>query len=886
MAQTAKIGALTDELIQSIVKFDPESNKYAYKQAKDLAAKGLKAHQYARTNQFDVQASLVGLDEKFRILNRDDLADALQKRLKELQQIPNKWIPEYLSLLLQLSDRPVENSQVEALELLKPPASLPPLTWAQICKEYPLSDEELWKDIDYAAESSEDDQSPKRRERTAKKEITPPTNADEDDTYHPESCVVPVKAEAISEIVNAQFWKAEGEEETGKVSITELQAIRETLFMLAGLQSSLYVIDRQMGSVRVNQKYNLNHVISKTTDHLLSRFAELGRDLFKLRQWTARSSSLSLVQAFEASVRTRLADFDRYLAVLQRKYLVPDAPIVVTMLELLNEVREKSVPLLRLAQLVADIEPLLLVNPFAHLETLFDRISLAQMTLEREVFDYLADIFFECLQTYLKPIRRWMEFGELGANDETFFVFENDSSTEASSLWHDRYVLRRGKENALRAPKFLQPAAQKIFNTGKSVVFLKELGIYGTGISHSEPEPRLDHETVCGINADIPLSPFSELFRAAFETWIRSKYSLASSVLRARLFSNCGLLSILNIFNRLYLAADGSVFQDFADAMFERMDSKRRGWNDRFLLTELAHGIFSTGLDAPDAEKIVVRNVLIKEHGQSVKALGSVAIDYALPWSIMNIVQRSSIPVYQQVFTFLLQVYRAKYLLQKMDWKSIPQSKYPNLTQTSYKLRQRLIWFADILRSYLTETVFAPATDDMTSAMIQAEDIDQMSDIHIKYIARLQEQSLLSRSIKLIQKAIISILDFSVLFADIHSSESRARRTPTQRLAPTPKSPAKYHPNHPKPRRKSFAPLIIDDGSSDSADGGDHSDADAESSTDEADFVENLKKIEEQFERLLSFVTAGLRSVSRASSEPVWEMLAERLEWNTSKDRY
>ena len=84
MAQNARVAALTDELIHSILKFDPDTNKQAYKHAKDVATKGLRAHQYNRTSQFDVQSSYTGLEEKFRVLNRDDLAGALDERVKEI----------------------------------------------------------------------------------------------------------------------------------------------------------------------------------------------------------------------------------------------------------------------------------------------------------------------------------------------------------------------------------------------------------------------------------------------------------------------------------------------------------------------------------------------------------------------------------------------------------------------------------------------------------------------------------------------------------------------------------------------------------------------------------------------------------------------------------
>ncbi|KAJ4346776.1 uncharacterized protein N0V89_010708 [Didymosphaeria variabile] len=867
MAQNAKVAALTDELIHSILKFDPEANKRAYKHAKDIARNGLRAHQYARTNQFDVQASFIGLDEKFRVLNRDDLADALDERVKEINKRLGKWIPECLSLLLQLSDQPTENSRVEALELLRPPTPSPELTWKEILEDDPYSDEEIWKDIDYGAESSDDDLLAPKKEVL---KFSPPTSVDEDDTYDPKGCVVAVDAAAIDEIEEAQFWKHKTEAEDEKLEITELQAVRETLFMLAGLQTSLFHADR-----RVGPEYELRHAMTKTANHLLAELGDIGRTIHQLRQWVKRPSTLPLIQTFEAAVSKRLREYDQSLALLQQRYLVPEKPTAVSLLELHDNVRSLSRPILRLARVVSEIEPQLLVNPFVHLEILFDQINLAQMTLEQDVFDFLSNLFFECLQTYLKPMRRWMEDGELGLNDETFFVFENDSGSEASSLWHDRFVLRRGQENKLRSPAFLEPAAQKIFNTGKSVVFLKELGIHTSLLPTKVEEPRLDHKTVCGTSADSPLSPFSELFQAAFQTWIESKYSLASTVLREYLFNICGLVQTLDSFRTIYLSANGSVFQEFADAVFERMDTNQRAWNDRFLLTELARGIFSLELPKGQSERIVVRSMRksSKSPHRSVKALSHVSLDYALPWPLMNIVQRSSVSIYQQLSTFLLQTYRAKYLLQRISPQSVRLINDSQLRQLSYKLRQRLIWFADVLRSYLTATVIDASFADMKAAMGMAENIDEMSAIHTKYVARLQDQALLSDNLKPIHRAMVSLLDLAVLYSQQHSREAAQAK------------PIRQHQAKEHSRRKSVIPGKPKEDDSDSSDVEDDEESAASKSPATTQSDEGLEGVDGEFERLLSFVTAGLRSVGRVGAEPVWEILADRLEWEGKRDR-
>ncbi|KAG9197927.1 hypothetical protein G6514_000709 [Epicoccum nigrum] len=898
MAQNAKIAGLTDELVQSILQFDPATNRQAYKRAKDLAARGLRGHQYARTNQFDVRSKFAGFDEKCRVKGRDDLADALQLRLQELQGHTNKFKPEFLSLLLQLADRPLENTRVEALDLLRPPSPPPQLTWNEILEEDPYSDDEIWKDIDYAVESSGDEQVDQGRKKQKKEPSTPATSIDEDDTYDPEACVESIDTSLVPAVEEAQFWTSQSAEDGVKSEITELQAVRETLFMLAGLQTSLYLIDKERCNVRVNTRFNLSHAIPSTVDHLLSQFATTGTRLLRLRKWTRRPSTLPLVQTFEAAVRERLLDYDRQLSTLQRRYLVPDSPIPVSLVALSSEVRHVSEQILCLSQVVSDVEPRLLVNPFSHLEELFNQTTVAQMALQKANFDFFSTMLFDCLRTYLKPIRRWMESGELGANDETFFVFENDSGSDAASMWHDRYVLRRDAQNDLRSPSFLQPAASKIFNTGKSVVFLKELGYGRTLLDNLEAEPPLDHRSVCGESDEVPLSPFPELFNAGFEKWIRSKYSLASTSLRTHLFDGQGLMRVLETFQALYLGSNGAVFSNFANAIFERMDSGHRGWNDRYMLTELARIIYSDVFPAQDAERIVVRSSKPKDQGRSVRGLAAVTIDYSLHWSLTNILQRSSMPLYQQLHAALLQSYRAKYLLQRCRPSPRSHSRTQHKTNLStsrlvYKLHHRLTWFTDLLRSYYTETVIAFTTGDMVTAMQKAQDIDQMANVHVRYVARLQERALLSPDLKPINRAVVEVLDLSVLLAQTigeMDGEVRGRGKGGERTRPS------------VPRKKSSANLLdkaqLEHLDTDTEDEGEHGDDDDDDDDDDAaerrkarrekhrSPAEALLSIDNELARLLPFITAGLRSVGRVGAEPLWEQFAERLEWEGKRDRY
>lgn len=230
-------------------------------------------------------------------------------------------------------------------------------------------------------------------------------------------------------------------------------------------------------------------------------------------------------------------------------------------------------------------------------------------------------------------------------------------------------------------------------------------------------------------------------------------------------------------------------------------------------------------------------------------------------------------PVYQQFYTVLLQAYRAKYLLQRA--RQTRSHKIGGSVQLVYKLQHRLTWFVDVLRCYYTETVVVFTNREMESTMEKAEDIDQMAEIHVKYVAKLQERALLSTDLKPIHKAVVEMLDLSVLFARTVTDLGDKKLGQSRSAAP---------------RRKSSAPLLA---AAESSDSEDHVEEGEEVSTKGASLQtasgnprELLQVVDKEFARLLPFITAGLRSVGRVGAEPMWEQLAELLEWEGKKDRY
>ncbi|KAK3079308.1 hypothetical protein LTS18_005181, partial [Coniosporium uncinatum] len=655
MAHSATITSLTGELVSSVTGLT--SSNRAFRQVRDGAVRSFRLQQYGRVNQFEVRDSLGGLIEKFEVLEREDLADVLKPRLEELGKTGGKWTPEILSLFLLLSDRPVEKTPENVLDLLRSKEPDAGLTWDDIIRDDPLNEKGIWDDINYAIPDSDDDVSLQGvTEEQGSTRTTSP-----EDPQSPEAYTVPLRPDVLHEIEEAQFWKPalEASSNNGNVPgtspISDLQAIREIIFMLNGLPTSLFRIGEQDGRITYNNRYVSRTLNPSTMSSIMDSVASLGSQLQAVRIWTTRRQSVPLLQTFHAAVMARLRRFVRKLAPIEQSLLAPTELVVVSLVNVYETVKDAARPLLCLS-------PLLLPaynNPFEYLEKLFESVCIAQATGMDHDFSILANVFFECIQNYLKPLRAWMDNGTLISNDEVFFVTVADQSCESSSLWHDRYMLRRKQNGSLFAPNFLHAAGLRILNTGKSVVFLKELGQERSlNVKITAVEPRLDYDSVCSAFDHTMMPPFTELFDTAFDDWIASKHSNAVSSLKTQMLQRCGLWTNLDALEHLYFSREGTIFQTFTDNVFEKLDARKRFWTDRFVMTELAQETF-VSTKSVDVARLSVRTVVVKVPERSIKALNRIVIDYCLPWPIANIIRKETVTTYRRIFTVISQVYRA-----------------------------------------------------------------------------------------------------------------------------------------------------------------------------------------------------------------------------------
>jgi len=848
--------------------------------------RSLRGHTFTRTNQFEVEDRLNGLVERFSVVGRDALAAALRTRLDAFEPHRSQTSPEIFHLLLELADQPAQKSKLSDLDALVEPEedALPPLTWRDIAREDGWKDErDIWRFVDYSPGSSDEDEADAESEASLETLSTAPSTEDRGQRTAQDFAVKPQGDELLKQIENAQSWRnasaTDGQGKPKKISISTTQLLREGLFMLAGLETSIF--DSNCSPLA---KYQLQGVSWDSHKALVGSFAECGRNIAPLRAFAQQKEQSPLLQVFQDCLQKALHSLDLLLSSMHTRLVAVEQDVVVSVMGTLGELTPTLTPLYVLADIVRQVQEERNPHAFRYLELLYDAVGMAQLQGSRNTYKLLGTTFFDCFQVYLKPIRLWMEEGKLLPGDRTFFVSESPTKLPLPQIWNGQFNLLRSPEGNLHAPRFLKPAIHRIFTAGQSIVVLKHMKQHeSTKKYRASAEPKMDFAGVCPD--DLEFAPFSELFSGAFQAWIQSKHHTAAATLRELLFSSYGLSQSLDALEHVYLMSDGAKADAFASSIFRHLDNFSSSWRDRFTLTEIAQEAFSACVDSYRLSAAIdsrgLAHSAVASRSSVRLSLPAIRLTYRLSWPVRIVIPEEGIQGYQTIFTFQLQARRAISVLRR----PILNSQRGSAAMARYfLLRTKLLWFCNTITTYLTTLVLAPNTARLRADLCGATDVDDMIAAHAAFVARIVNESCHGPKLQPIRDCVLDVFDLAIRLADaqrVEMAKVEEEDMEISRLSvmSSPyKSPAKGAGERSKRRR-----VMEDD---------DHDDDEEEELVGEwmvrrggADLGKPhavlLRELHGDFERHLRFVAGGLRGVARASREEAaakWDLLAEMLE--------
>ncbi|KIW54226.1 hypothetical protein PV05_06597 [Exophiala xenobiotica] len=872
MASTTTLNNWLDQLALSLV---PTSTKPTdIRKHKEAFARRVKHHPYGRTNQFAVAEKLTGLEEKFQVLNLDDLAEAIYTRRQELGKHDQRWIPDFLDLLLHLSHDPVRNSRIQNLPGFQARSETPPAQkWADIEAEDPIDRQsQIWSVPEFSDFSSDEDEivigstttTPASVKLSQEDQVGFERIFDRGDAQ--DELSVPSRLES------AQYWRQSDE----AVAITERQAIKEVLFMLSGLPTSIFTISDR--GIHPESRYCVGHLERQTSESILHEAALVGTDVACVRRWLSIRQHGSVMQLVHNGIEQVWERFEHVITRMQDDILHEVSPDgVVSLLRALQAVEQKIMPL---KAIVAVIPWLAQDDPVSALNTLYHRIDQAYACGNTVALETLTPIFISASRLYARPIDTWLLTGEVKPAG-SFFVNETSKPRNATTLWHDWFVL---SEDDKAIPMFIRNFVKHIFAGGKTAAFLQHL-------RQLPMENGSETLGICGALTETaqllevsPL-PLSATLEGVLSQHLTSVLVTSTEALKEILETNCGLNKLLDTFDYLYLGKVGLILDNMDNRLFDQIDRCIEMWNDRFLVADLVAEAYQD-VECIDPDSITIESAYrssrsMESRRRSVRILAALTISYHLPWPMANIISPACIVSYQRIALTLSQIRRARHVLERRAYfhvQNSPLGTEPNDQKIARAVYMTLAHFVNVLYAHLTYCTIGPLTRNMRVHLTAPTtgSVDDMIGIHARYIHNLEHACLSSTRIKPLRDALITILDLCIRFADLVSSPASAGRVGSMGFEASSFTSARTQ------RRRRRAHPQQDESSSDEDQGEDGMREGYSTFLLDGDtsVMQEINKLREAFGKHVIFLLAGLRGVARNSGDvgDGLELLADSLE--------
>ncbi|KAJ7256514.1 Spc98 family-domain-containing protein [Mycena haematopus] len=451
------------------------------------------------------------------------------------------------------------------------------------------------------------------------------------------------------------------------------------------------------------------------------------------------------------------------------------------------------------------------------LDTLLDKVQVHREQGDgRVTTDMLMRVFVVCAEPVWAMVGRWLRVGMglgsgmgVGGEDlqEEFFIEGSGLAVGLAGLglglglldpefWAEGYLLRdgvvRGDEdegdeasshNARAIPLFLEHVAIPVLSSGKAVGLLRALGVppavdgptslsqwrsFGALLSSSAPSG----QQLSSLSVDT-------LSRLVYDDLV--PHCEATGALLSRiLVEECELLRHLSSVEDLFLMRKGDAMSNFADLLFAKMDSQH-AWGDFHFLNTAFRDVVEAGTHSGGKEWIQPSLVRLsyrgstdggKSVGRTVKAISGLLLEYAVPFPIAYIFSPRILQVYGEVFVFLLQIRRAKSMLERILVRggTGKDEKLGHELKAFYAIRSRLSWFINTILNFLTTYVIHTEVVKFHDIFNKAKSLDEMIQVHNEHIARIRGRCLLQPNTSALHRAILSVLDMSLHFCEVFTT--------------------------------------------------------------------------------------------------------------------
>ncbi|XP_021343427.1 gamma-tubulin complex component 5-like isoform X1 [Mizuhopecten yessoensis] len=282
------------------------------------------------------------------------------------------------------------------------------------------------------------------------------------------------------------------------------------------------------------------------------------------------------------------------------------------------------------------------------------------------------------------------------------------------------------------------------------------------------------------------LQPLSIMLQECLYPHIRQQYSKICTRLVIILKEEYHLMEYLASMRHFFLMEAGDTMFEFYSPIFDKIRLHEH-WRDassvNLTLQEALQTYFP---DEVNRLTIEINPLPTSSEPNPINITDCMKLQYKVPWPVDVVINTKCQNIYNQVFSFLLQIKRAKYCLDELRFfdlekEDILQSKsrdeellaldeeLPSSARVHrvHVLRMRLLFFVNSLHNYIMTRILHSTGLEFQTELQKAEDLDQIIKIHNDYIHKIHERCLLHSKVKFLKEAVMKVLNLILTFHNL-----------------------------------------------------------------------------------------------------------------------
>ncbi|KAL3889915.1 hypothetical protein ACJMK2_002233 [Sinanodonta woodiana] len=244
------------------------------------------------------------------------------------------------------------------------------------------------------------------------------------------------------------------------------------------------------------------------------------------------------------------------------------------------------------------------------------------------------------------------------------------------------------------------------------------------------------------------------------------------------------LMEYLAAMRNFFLMEAGDTMFSFYTQLFDKI-RRHEPWRDVSTVNLLLQESLSAHF--PEEVNRLTIDVVIQDgmkDGQPTNITDCLKLHYKVPWPVDVVINSHCLELYNQIFSFLLQVKRVKYCLEELRFKDLDKENIlRSLSQQELKttsepgeiprasrvhrmqiLRMRLIYFVNSLHNYIMTRILHSTGLEFVCDLEKAVDLDQLIMVHNNYVRKIHERCLLHKKVGFLKEAVMKVLNLSLHF--------------------------------------------------------------------------------------------------------------------------